>query len=89
MVSKDQADGVELLLEPSEHRAVPPYKAALFEDGIPALSLQVDDLNGEYRRLSDLGVNFTQLPMDAGPVRMAVLNDTCGNLVQLVEMTES
>ena len=89
VVSKDQADGVELLLEPSEHRAVPPYKAALFEDGIPALSLQVDDLNGEYRRLSDLGVNFTQLPMDAGPIRMAVLNDTCGNLVQLVEMTES
>ena len=86
VVSADQPDGVELLLEPSEHRAVPPYKAALFEDGIPAISFQVDDLDAEFQRLSELAVNFTQLPMDAGPVRMAILNDTCGNLIQRVEM---
>lgn len=86
VVSTDQPNGTELLLEPSEHPAVKPYKAALVADGIPATSFQVDDLNAEYERLSGLGVAFTQQPMDAGPVRMAFLDDTCGNLIQLVVM---
>lgn len=86
VVSADETDGTELLLEPSAHPAVGPYKAALVADGIPAASFQVDDLDAEYERLSGLGVTFTQIPMDAGPVRMAVLDDTCGNLIQLVEM---
>lgn len=76
----------ELLLEPSDHPAVMPYKAALVADGIPAASFAVDDVDAEVERLKGLGVTFTQPPMDAGPVRMAVLNDTCGNLVQLVQM---
>lgn len=88
VVSPDQPDGTELLLEPSDHPAVQPYKAALVADGIPATSFQVDDLEAEYGRLTKLGVAFTQEPMDAGPVRMAVLDDTCGNLVQLIEMRE-
>ena len=88
VVSPDQSNGAELLLEPSEHPAVKPYKTALVADGIPAASFQVDDLDTEYERLSGLGVTFTQLPMDAGPVRMAVLDDTCGNLIQLVEMLD-
>jgi len=87
VVSADQPEGTELLLEPSDHPAVQPYKTALVADGIPATSFQVDDLDAEYERLSGLGVVFTQQPMDAGPVRMAVLDDTCGNLIQLVEMT--
>lgn len=58
-------------------------------DGIPAASFQVDDLDAEFDRLRDLGVEFTQAPVDAGAVKMAVLNDTCGNLIQLVEMTEA
>jgi len=87
VVSADQPDGTELLLEPSEHPAVQPYKTALVADGIPATSFQVDDLDAEYERLRGMGVVFTQQPMDAGPVRMAVLDDTCGNLIQLVEMT--
>ncbi len=58
-------------------------------DGIPATSFQVDDVDAEFDRLRDLGVEFTQAPMDAGTVRMAILNDTCGNLIQLVEMTEA
>ncbi|HVL29467.1 MAG TPA: VOC family protein [Sphingomicrobium sp.] len=86
VVSNEQPDGPELLLEPSEHPAVGPYKAALAEDGIPALSLQVDDLDSEFHRLRDAGVAFTQEPVSAGPVRMAVLDDTCGNLVQLVQI---
>lgn len=87
VVSKEQPDGTELLLEPSEHPAVTPYKNALMADGIPATSFQVDDLDAECKRLEGLGVTFTVAPMDAGPVRMAVLDDTCGNLIQLVQMT--
>ncbi|MGY6236222.1 VOC family protein [Burkholderia ambifaria] len=86
VVSKDQPDGTELMLEPSHHRAVAPYRQALYEDGIPAGSFQVDDLDAEFARLDALGVRFTLAPMDAGPVRIAVLDDTCGNLVQLMQM---
>jgi catechol 2,3-dioxygenase-like lactoylglutathione lyase family enzyme len=87
VVSKEQPDGTELLLEPSEHPAAQPFKRALVEDGIPATSFQVDDVDTEFRRLKDLGVRFTVEPMDAGTVRMVVFDDTCGNLIQLVQMT--
>jgi catechol 2,3-dioxygenase-like lactoylglutathione lyase family enzyme len=86
VVSPEDPDGTELLLEPSEHPAARPFKAALVEDGIPATSFQVDDIDSEYERLRSLGVAFTREPIDAGPVRMAVLDDTCGNLIQLVQM---
>lgn len=88
VVSKEAPEGTELLLEPSEHPAVGPYKSSLVNDGIPAASFKVDDLKNEFERLRHLGVEFTQEPMDAGPVRMAVLDDTCGNLIQLVQMAE-
>ncbi|WP_186391517.1 MULTISPECIES: VOC family protein [unclassified Pannonibacter] len=88
VISSEAPDGTELLLEPSEHPAVKPYKAALVEDGIPAASFQVDDLNAEHQKLCGLGVKFTVEPMDAGMVRMAVFDDTCGNLIQLVEMKD-
>ena len=86
LTSREQPDGTELLLEPSEHPAVKPYKDALVADGIPATSFQVDDLDAEFERLEALGVEFTREPMDAGTVRMAVLDDTCGNLIQLVQL---
>jgi catechol 2,3-dioxygenase-like lactoylglutathione lyase family enzyme len=86
VVSPEQPEGTELLLEPSDHRAVGPYKQALVEDGIAAHSFQVEDLDAEVKRLTDSGVVFTQDPIDAGPVRMAVLDDTCGNLIQLIQM---
>ena len=89
VVSSEQPEGAELLLEPSDHPAVKPYKAALVADGIPAHSFRVDDLNAEYNRLGERGVVFTQEPMDAGPVRMAVFDDTCGNLIQLIEMVDT
>jgi catechol 2,3-dioxygenase-like lactoylglutathione lyase family enzyme len=88
VVSKEAPDGTELLLEPGEHPAVGPYKSALVNDGIPVASFQVDDLKTEFERLRQLGVEFTIEPMDAGTVRMAVFDDTCGNLIQLVEMIE-
>lgn len=86
VTSKDSPDGPELLLEPSDHRAVNPYKTALVADGIPAASFQVDDLNAEFARLNDLGVEFVQKPMQMEEISMAVLNDTCGNLIQLIQL---
>ncbi len=86
LVSPENPTGTELLLEPSSHPAVPPYKSALVADGIPAASLMVDDLDDEHARLTGLGVRFTLKPMDAGPVKMAVFDDTCGNLIQIIEM---
>jgi catechol 2,3-dioxygenase-like lactoylglutathione lyase family enzyme len=76
-------DGPELVLEPDEHPAARPFKQALVEDGIPFTSFFVDDVHAEYERLQGLGVRFTQPPLDMGGVTTAVLDDTCGNLIQL------
>jgi catechol 2,3-dioxygenase-like lactoylglutathione lyase family enzyme len=83
VVSPEAPDGVELLLEPDEHPAVKPFKAALVEDGIPFTSFGVEDVQSEYERLRGLGVRFTQEPTVMGPVTTAVLDDTCGNLIQI------
>ena len=83
VVSAEDPDGVELVLEPDEHPAVRPFKDALVQDGIPFTSFAVDDVQLEYERLSALGVRFTQKPLAAGPVTTAVLDDTCGNLIQI------
>lgn len=84
VVSPEDPDGTELLLEPDGHPAVKPYKTALVRDGIPAASFAVDDVPAEFARLRGLGVRFTQEPMEAGPVTVAVLDDTCGNLIQIL-----
>ncbi|NEA66962.1 VOC family protein [Streptomyces sp. SID12488] len=84
VVSPEDPDGTELLLEPSGHPAVKPYRDALTKDGIPATAFAVDDVRAEYERLRGLGVRFTQEPMEMGPVTTAVLDDTCGNLIQIV-----
>ncbi|MEV0364110.1 VOC family protein [Nocardia fusca] len=85
VVSPQAPDGVELLLEPDAHPAAKPFKNALVEDGIPFTSFAVDDVHAEYERLQGLGVRFTQPPVDHGPVTTAVLDDTCGNLIQIAE----
>lgn len=86
-VSQTGAEGeVELLLEPSAHPAVAPYREALMADGIPLASFKVDDLDAEVSRLKEAGVEFTQEVLEMGNVRTAVLNDTCGNLIQLLQM---
>ncbi|MEM7121482.1 MAG: VOC family protein [Pseudomonadota bacterium] len=89
VVAKDEPDGTALLLEPSVHPAVKPYRDALVTDGIPAASFQVDDIDAEFVRLRDRGVSFSVEPIDQGPVRMAVLDDTCGNLIQIIEMHDN
>ncbi len=88
VVSPEDPDGVELLLEPDEHPAAKPFKAALVEDGIPYTSFAVDDVEREYDRLRSLGVQFTQEPATMGPVVTAVLDDTCGNLIQITAQKE-
>ncbi|MEU4766412.1 VOC family protein [Actinosynnema sp. NPDC023794] len=85
VVSPDDPDGTELLLEPSGHPAVKPYKDALVADGIPATAFAVDDVRAEFDRLRGLGVRFTQEPLEMGPVVTAVLDDTCGNLIQIAQ----
>jgi len=83
VVSPEDRDGTELLLEPDEHPAARPFKEALVADGIPFTSFAVGDVQGEADRLKDLGVRFTQEPTQMGPVTTAVLDDTCGNLIQI------
>jgi catechol 2,3-dioxygenase-like lactoylglutathione lyase family enzyme len=83
VVSPEQPDGTELLLEPDGHPAAKPFKDALVADGIPFTSFGVDDVAAEFERLKALGVRFTQEPAQMGDVTTAVFDDTCGNLIQI------
>ena len=85
VVAPSQPDGVELLLEPSAHSAVPPFKQALKKDGIPFTSFEVDNIEREFNRLQSLNVEFTKKPTPAGEVIIAVFDDTCGNLIQIMQ----
>ena len=85
VVSPNDPDGTELVLEPDGHPAVKPFKAALLSDGIPFTSFAVDDVRHEFDRLQALGVQFTQNPVEMGPVTTAVFDDTCGNLIQIAQ----
>ena len=84
VVSPESPHGPELLLEPAGHPAVKPYRDALAEDGIPIAQFTVDDVAAEHRRLTGLGVVFTQSPTDIGTAVIAVFDDTCGNLIQII-----
>lgn len=89
LVSAAEPDGPELLLEPDGHPAVGPFKSALVEDGIPFTSFAVADVRAEYDRLRTRGVRFTQPPTDLGAAVTAVLDDTCGNLIQIAAASAS
>ena len=88
VVSKDEPDGVEVLLEPSPNHFEPAktYQKALFDAGIPYTQFNVDNLQEEYDRLVDLGVAFTMKPTEMGNVKIAILDDTCGNKIQLIKI---
>ena len=86
VVSPDEPDGVELVLEPDAHPAVKAFKAALVSDGIPLTSFAVDDVAAEHSRLRQLGVLFTQEPAEMGAVITAVFDDACGNLIQIAQL---
>jgi catechol 2,3-dioxygenase-like lactoylglutathione lyase family enzyme len=86
VVSPEDPDGVELVLEPDEHPAAKPFKEALSADGIPFTSFAVADVPAEFDRLKGLGVRFTQEPVAMGAMTTAVLDDTCGNLIMIASM---
>jgi catechol 2,3-dioxygenase-like lactoylglutathione lyase family enzyme len=83
VVSPEERNGTELVLEPDSHPAVKPFKAALVSDGIPFTSFAVSDITAGFERLRALGVRLTQEPVAMGPVATAVFDDTCGNLIQI------
>lgn len=85
VVSPEGSQDVELLLEPDENPAAKIYKRALFDQGICLASFSVDDLQREYERMRALGVVFTLEPTEMGPVKIANFEDTCGNLIQLIQ----
>ncbi len=85
VVSPDDPDGTELLLEPNENPVAQAYQKGLFDQGIPAQSFGVTDIQAEYEKLKSLGVVFTMEPTEMGPVSIAVFDDTCGNLIQMMQ----
>lgn len=85
VVSPDDQNGTELLLEPSDNPVAKTFKKGLVEQGIPAASFGVKDIEAESKRLKGLGVRFTMEPTQMGPVKIAVFDDTCGNLIQIME----
>jgi len=85
VVSPEGPNDIELLLEPLGFPPAKTYQKALFEAGIPATSFFVADIQQESGRMKNLGVTFTVDPTPMGPVTIAVFNDTCGNLIQLVQ----
>ncbi|MDX1544709.1 MAG: VOC family protein [Christiangramia sp.] len=88
VVSKEDPEGPEILLEPSPDNFAPAkdYQNALFRAGIPYTQFNVDDIDAEHERLKDEGVNFSMKPTDVGNALIAILDDTCGNHIQLVQL---
>jgi catechol 2,3-dioxygenase-like lactoylglutathione lyase family enzyme len=85
VVSPEGPDDMELLLEPNSHPAAKVFQQAIFKDGIPLTAFAVDDIEKEYERMHARGVVFKQKPTPAGPVTLAVFDDTCGNLIQIYQ----
>ncbi len=85
VVSPERPDGVELLLEPNRNPVSLAFQQGLMDQGFPAIIFGVNDAQAEYERLSGLGVEFTMTPTDIGPAIMAIFNDTCGNLIQILQ----
>ena len=88
VVSKDEPDGAEILLEPSPNHFEPAkvYQKALFDAGIPYTQFNSDNVQQDYERLTNLGIIFSVKPTEMGTVKIAVFNDTCGNHIQIVQM---
>jgi catechol 2,3-dioxygenase-like lactoylglutathione lyase family enzyme len=85
VVSPEGPDDVELSLEPNANPAAKAFQEAMFTQGIPLAAFEVSDIQGEYARLRKQGVAFTREPTRTGPVLIAILSDTCGNLIQLYQ----
>lgn len=86
VVSKEEQDGVELVLEPISFEPAKVFQKELFNAGIPLTAFNVDNVDKEYERLVNLGVTFSMKPTEMGPTKLAVLNDTCGNNIQIFQV---
>ncbi len=86
VASPEEPDAAKLLLEPNDNPAAATYQQAIFQQGISAATFVVDDIQAEYEDLKARGVRFTMEPTSMGPTTVAVLDDTCGNLIQLVQV---
>jgi catechol 2,3-dioxygenase-like lactoylglutathione lyase family enzyme len=86
VVSPEDPDGVQMLLEPDENPAAKAFKAALVAQGMPMTTFFVDDIWKESERMKQLGVIFTMEPTTIGPTTVAIFDDTCGNLIQLTQV---
>jgi catechol 2,3-dioxygenase-like lactoylglutathione lyase family enzyme len=86
VVSPDEPNGTELVLEPNANPASKVYQKALFDQGIPLTALEVDDAQTEYERLQKLGVVFSMKPTKMGPATIAIFEDTCGNRIQIYQI---
>lgn len=85
VVSADDPDGPEVALEPNENPAVNTFQKSIFEQGIPLTAFVVDDIDQTYEQLKEKGVTFTMTPQKMGESKVAVFNDTCGNLIMITE----
>jgi hypothetical protein len=85
VVSPQGPQHVELVLEPMGFAPARTYQKALFDAGIPLTAFGTEDIEREHRRLTELGVVFRTPPTVMGPVTVAMFEDTCGNLIQMVQ----
>jgi len=85
VVSPEGPDDLELSLEPNANPAAKAFQQAMFTQGMPLAAFEVSDIQGEYARLIKHGVAFTREPTRTGPVTIAIMSDTCGNLIQLYQ----
>ena len=86
VVSSEEPDGTELLLEPDDNSAAKVFKKSIFDQGIAAAAFAIDDIQAEYERLRGLGVEFRMEPTEMGSATVALFDDTCGNLIQIYEV---
>jgi predicted enzyme related to lactoylglutathione lyase len=86
VVSPENKDGTQLVLEPDNNPAAKAYQEAIFNQGVPATSFFVDDIQKEYERLKKLGVKFTMEPTKVTGSAIAMFDDTCGNLIQITQL---
>jgi predicted enzyme related to lactoylglutathione lyase len=86
VVSPEEPEGTELVLEPNGNPAARTFQESIFTQGIPATAFQVDDIQKEYERMTELGVAFRTAPTQAGTVTIAVFDDTCGNWIQMYQI---
>ena len=86
MASTDEPDGAELQLALNDNPAAKAYQQALFRQGQPATMLFTDDLQADYQRMKASGAEFTMPPTDVTASKIAMLNDTCGNLIQVTQL---